>query len=83
VSTLCSRLTIHDLTSSCDHIYLGTLGRPHAANIVLAEAIRLAQIIALHDERIGEPIYNVVERETRRRVFWLLCMSQSWLVADW
>lgn len=61
------------LTDSCDHIYLGTLGRPHAANLVLAEAIRLAQIIALHDERIGEPIYNVVERETRRRVFWLLC----------
>jgi hypothetical protein len=83
-SSMCQRysessaaFSMHQLTSSCDHIYLGTLGRPHAANIVLAEAIRLAQIIALHDERLGEPIYNVVERETRRRVFWLLCKS-SW-----
>lgn len=33
----------------------------------------MAQILTLHDERLGEPIYNVVERETRRRVFWLLC----------
>jgi len=78
MSLHCSKLTIFAVTKlirSCDHIYLGTLGRPQAANIVLAEAIRLAQIIALHDERLGEPIYNVVERETRRRVFWLLCTS--------
>jgi hypothetical protein len=27
----------------------------------------------LHDERLGDPVYDVIERETRRRVFWLLC----------
>lgn len=60
-------------TLYCDHIYLGTLGRTHIANVHLAEAIRLAQVLNLHDERLGEPIYDTIERETRRRVFWLLC----------
>ena len=68
--------TIHGKGSthqSCQHIYLGTLGRTHAANLILAEAIRLSHILGLHDERMVRDNPDVIEREMRRRVFWLLC----------
>lgn len=58
---------------SCQHIYLGTLGRTNAANVTLAEAIRISHTLGLHDERAAPAQANVVEREMRRRTFWLLC----------
>jgi len=68
-----NELFVLELTPSCQHIYLGTLGRTHAANLTLAEAIYLARILGLHDERLPRGTFDVVEREMRRRTFWLLC----------
>jgi hypothetical protein len=59
---------------SCDHIYLGSTGKDNAANVVLAEAMRLAITLALHDENVAEQQgLDAIERDCRRRVFWVLC----------
>lgn len=61
---------------SCQHIYLGTIGRTNVADVVLAQAIRLAFVMNLQDERSSNArIGDEVDREVRRRVFWLLCKS--------
>lgn len=73
LSSALSEAPVQGLTHSCQHIYLGTLGRTHAANLTLAEAIYLARIMGLHDERLPRGTFDVVEREMRRRTFWLLC----------
>ncbi len=52
---------------SCQHIYLSSLFRKNIANLVLVQAIRLAQEL-LHTE-----CTDAIEAELRRRVFWLLC----------
>jgi hypothetical protein len=44
-----------------------------AANIPLTIAIHLAQALNLHDERAIEGVADGIEREVRRRLFWLLC----------
>lgn len=63
-------------TPSCDHIYLGSTGHENAANVVLAEALRLAIALGLHDESVAmHQGLDAIEKETRRRVFWVLCRS--------
>lgn len=42
----------------CDHIYLGTVGKTNAANAVLAEAVRVAFTLGLHDERKNDVARN-------------------------
>ncbi|TKY88044.1 hypothetical protein EX895_003140 [Sporisorium graminicola] len=42
---------LHVNTLYCDHIYLGTVGKTNASNAVLAEAVRVAYTLGLHDER--------------------------------
>ncbi|CDS00846.1 hypothetical protein [Sporisorium scitamineum] len=42
---------LHVNTLYCDHIYLGTVGKINASNAVLAEAVRVAYTLGLHDER--------------------------------
>ena len=44
--------------------------------MALAEAIRLAQILGLHDENTAPKNMRVTDREMRRRIFWLLCECQ-------
>jgi len=57
-----------------DHIYLGSTGKDNYANVVLAEALRLAITLGLHDENIAiQQGLDAIEKETRRRVFWVLC----------
>jgi hypothetical protein len=59
-----------------DHIYLGSTGKDNYANVVLAEAMRLAISLGLHDEDIAiQQGLDAIEKETRRRVFWVLCES--------
>jgi hypothetical protein len=61
-------------TTSCDHIYLGSTGNDNAANAILAEAMRLAIAMGLHDDSVAEQAgMDAIEKETRRRVFWVLC----------
>lgn len=42
---------LHVSTLYCDHIYLGTVGKVNAGKAVLAEAVRVAYTLGLHDER--------------------------------
>ncbi|GAC93641.1 hypothetical protein PHSY_001206 [Pseudozyma hubeiensis SY62] len=42
---------LHVATLYCDHIYLGTVGKINAGKAVLAEAVRVAYTLGLHDER--------------------------------
>ena len=68
------------LPSSVDHIYLGSTGKDNYANVVLAEAMRLAITLGLHDENIAvQQNLDAIEKETRRRVFWVLCQFDSCL----
>lgn len=88
---------LHVNTLYCDHIYLGTVGKNNAANAVLAEAVRVAYTLGLHDERKNDtsrsvapygldassfahyraPIANAVDRELRKRMFWVLHGSST------
>ncbi|KAJ1042091.1 hypothetical protein NDA11_003768 [Ustilago hordei] len=88
---------LHVNTLYCDHIYLGTVGKTNAANAVLAEAVRVAYTLGLHDQRKNDtstsvtpyafdassfshyrsPIANAVDRELRKRIFWLLHGSST------
>ncbi len=88
---------LHVNTLYCDHIYLGTVGKTNAANAVLAEAVRVAYTLALHDESKNSaaanaapygldassfahyraPTANAVERELRKRMFWVLHGSST------
>ncbi|SYW80769.1 uncharacterized protein UBRO2_03983 [Ustilago bromivora] len=81
----------------CDHIYLGTVRKTNAANAVLAEAVRVAYTLGLHDQRKNDTstsvapyaldassfshyqssIANAVDRELRKRIFWLLHGSST------
>ena len=45
----------------------------NAANVTLIEAIYLSRVLGLHDERLNRGTFDMVEREMRRRTFWLLC----------
>jgi hypothetical protein len=45
--------------------------RKPAANAVLGQAIRLAFDLRMHDDENLE--LDPIEREVRRRIFWLLC----------
>jgi hypothetical protein len=65
------------LDFSLDHIYLGSTGKDNYANVVLAEAMRLAITLGLHDENVAvQQNLDAIEKETRRRVFWVLCKSR-------
>lgn len=88
---------LHVNTLYCDHIYLGTVGKTNAANAVLAEAVRVAYTLGLHDERKNDssrsvapygldassfahyraPTANAVDRELRKRMFWVLHGSST------
>lgn len=88
---------LHVNTLYCDHIYLGTVGKTNAANAVLAEAVRVAYTLGLHDERKNDAARNVapygldassfahykapqssaVEKELRKRMFWVLHGSST------
>lgn len=50
---------LHVNTLYCDHIYLGTIGKTNAANAVLAEAVRVAYSLGLHDQRKFDTSRNV------------------------
>jgi hypothetical protein len=70
------RIITNDIVrlGSVDHIYLGSTGKDNYANVVLAEAMRLAITLGLHDENIAiQQGLDAIEKETRRRVFWVLC----------
>ncbi|KAJ9123730.1 hypothetical protein QFC24_003504 [Naganishia onofrii] len=72
----------HISTLYCDHIYLGSTGKDNAANVVLAEAMRLAITLALHDENVAEQQgLDAIERDCRRRVFWVLYGSDRTIAA--
>lgn len=72
---------LYRLIISADHIYLGSTGKDNYAKVVLAEAMRLAIALGLHDENVAvQQNLDAIEKETRRRVFWALCESDpiSW-----
>ncbi|BEI85681.1 hypothetical protein CcaverHIS002_0510820 [Cutaneotrichosporon cavernicola] len=53
-------------TLYCQHIYLSSLFKKNIANVVLVQAIRLAQ------DLLNTNCEDAIEAELRRRVFWLL-----------
>lgn len=64
------------LGNSCDYIYLRSCDRNTAADIILAEAMRLATSLRCHESTIGKPLtHDFIEAESRKRVFWLICAS--------
>lgn len=40
--------------------------------MMLAEAVRMASLLGLHDDESSRHV-NFLEREMRRRIFWLIC----------
>ncbi|GMK59762.1 hypothetical protein CspeluHIS016_0803680 [Cutaneotrichosporon spelunceum] len=58
--------SIDTATLYCQHIYLSSLFKKNLANLVLVQAIRLAQ------EQLQTNCDDAIEAELRRRLFWLL-----------
>ncbi|WVF67419.1 hypothetical protein IAT40_002175 [Kwoniella sp. CBS 6097] len=57
----------------CDYIYLRSLEQSAAADVILAQAMRLAILLGCHESTDGmQGEWDFVERETKKRVFWLI-----------
>ena len=62
-----------DLFTSLQHVYLGSIGQHDASLVHLSQAYQLSNILGMNDETKCQPGLSIVEREMRRRLFWLLC----------
>ncbi|ORX37458.1 fungal-specific transcription factor domain-domain-containing protein [Kockovaella imperatae] len=67
-------VTLVDIqTLYCDHVYLGSLGDQSASVVAQAKAAALSSLLNLNDEeKWPQEMTSPVEREVRRRVFWLM-----------
>ncbi|ADV22253.1 hypothetical protein I305_06858 [Cryptococcus gattii E566] len=57
----------------CDYVYLRSLEQTVAAEVTLAQAMRLATLLKCHEKVDGaEDTSTFIEAELRKRVFWLI-----------